>query len=140
MVRWFRSLLEAVQTLVPAITTIAAALSQLCERISSERDLSERVTALELSRAMFEAEAEAERVKIEARFKAVRATEERIRHANRNADAEEEDDEADSGVAIPPGWNIADGSYAPAEQASTVRAVLPRVAPRTAASAKKWGR
>lgn len=140
MFSWFRRLLRAIQAVGDAVIQIVAVLRDLLEKLGNDSALAARVEELERSRALWEAEIEAQGVKVEARVRALRATEERIRLANRRADEAEDDDEATGSPATQAAWAQFDATHAGGSDASAVPSVRPRVADRGAAAAKKWGR
>ncbi len=102
MIRWFRAFAEHVQDLVRAVGSIADALERvgilLAERQSDDgtdrKDLDrldDRLDDLERSRALWEANMEAELVRADSTYKAARNAESRARTQLKALDESDED-------------------------------------------------
>lgn len=87
MLRFLRQLPAALQELAAVLNRLLHALSALLDRWEEGEGVEARVRALELSRATWEAEIEALGTKVESRFKAARAAEERARSHAEKAEA-----------------------------------------------------
>ncbi len=79
MFRIFREILVALQALTQAVLEVSITLMTQAQERPQGEDLTERLVALELSRAKWEAEMEAQAQRAETRFKGARAAEERSR-------------------------------------------------------------
>lgn len=132
---FFRTLLGTLQALVQALQAIA---DRLVDR--STDALIERVQQLEASRALWEGEMQAAAVKIESRFNAARAAEERARPKRpRHRD---DDEEADFGADAEAAAHELARSHAAGGGASPMLALPTPLAgdARSQIRARKWGR
>jgi len=93
MIRYFRSLLEALQNIAIPMESVAALLLIVAEKSHSEGDVDGRVTALELSRTKWEAELEGLVAKAEGQYRAAANAEARARTHAKAAEVFEEGDE-----------------------------------------------
>lgn len=98
MFRKLKGISDALQSLVAALWSIAEGLQGVLAAWEAEGGLRERVDQLEMSRARWEAEIEGEMVKVESRFKAARASEERTRHLMRSNEDHEGDEEGEGAL------------------------------------------
>lgn len=89
MISYFRRVLDTLQRGVQALEGCYRMLSAIHERIHGVGDVQERLDALERSRGVWEGEMEGLLTKVESRFNAVRAAEERVRHAKRRGEDQE---------------------------------------------------
>lgn len=79
MIRFFRQLSESLQRGVTVLEDVKVRLDWLLEGRGEDAALEDRVAALERAQDRWQAKVEAEMTRVEARFKAVRASEERAR-------------------------------------------------------------
>lgn len=130
---FFRDLLGTLQALVQVLAVIAERLTA-----STDESLAARVQELEASRALWEGEMQAAAVKIESRFNAARAAEERTRAKRRKG----EDEEADLGHEAEAAAQQLAAAYAQGGAGSQVLSMHPSVAgdARAQIRARKWGR
>jgi len=96
---------EATERLAASLREIGGLLRAHLELSQRGESLSDRVDALELSRAAMEAELDAEMMKAQAIYKNVRNSEERIRHQKKNDEKDLDPFPPDSEaliVSVPP--------------------------------------
>lgn len=131
--RLLRDLLGALQELVQALRTVAERL-----QVDQLEQLEPRVQALETSRALFEGEVAGALLKVESRFNAARAAEERVRVKTRKRG--DEDEEADLGVDAEAAASELARAYAQRGAGAQLQSVPQAVAPDARASirARKW--
>lgn len=132
---FFRGLLGTLQALVQVLQLVA---DRLVDR--STDALIERVQQLEASRALWEGEMQAAAVKIESRFNAARAAEERARPKRPRQRVD--DEEADFGPDAEAAANELARVHAQGSGSGEVLTVRPALAgdPRATIRARKWGR
>ena len=87
MFRWFRRHLEAQESASAALADVSAALAKAIDESTKSSDLDERVAALELQRAVFEADMEGLLSKAEGKLKAASNSEARERTMRKQREA-----------------------------------------------------
>jgi len=87
----FREVPEALRELRSVLNDIEDALRSQATRSLNEQDLLERLDALERSRTVWEAEAEAQFLRADSQFKNARNAEERARHIKKSHEADNGD-------------------------------------------------
>ena len=93
VIRYFRSLLEALQGLAVSMAEVAAAVLFFTSQRPPEGDIDGRVTALELSRTKWEADLEGLVAKAEGQYRAAANAEARARTHAKAAEVFDDDDQ-----------------------------------------------
>ncbi len=99
MFRFLRSLPEALQALAMALRSISELLPEILDHFRIYEPLEDRLAELERGRSQWEATIEAELLRVDSKYKASRAAEERTRTMAANAEALSSGEEGEDGVA-----------------------------------------